>query len=168
MLLHCLCCWSRSRGNIRFILAGYTLGRVRARSSSRGTPQKGHEDQAARLAGGDPGFAIGTAGRDRHARRAAKEDLPADTFVDFEQGLNNAMKRLRAALDDDAESPRFIETLPRRGDRFIGPVRGSEPTPQLSPAMIKPGQPLPTWRRSATSRANSSSHITTCWAKGTC
>jgi hypothetical protein len=49
--------------------------------------------------------------------------------VDFEQGLNNAMKRLRAALDDDAESPRFIETLPRRGDRFIGPVRGSEPTP---------------------------------------
>jgi DNA-binding winged helix-turn-helix (wHTH) protein len=45
---------------------------------------------------------------------------PADTFVDFEQGLNNAMKRLRAALDDDAETPRFIETLPRRGYRFIG------------------------------------------------
>jgi TolB-like protein/DNA-binding winged helix-turn-helix (wHTH) protein len=58
---------------------------------------------------------------------------PADTFVDFEQGLNNAMKRLRAALDDDAESPRFIETVPRRGYRFIGavnggPGNGSEPT----------------------------------------
>ena len=54
-----------------------------------------------------------------------REDLqkrlwPADTFVDFEQGLNNAMKRLRAALDDNAESPHFIETLPRRGYRFIG------------------------------------------------
>ena len=49
---------------------------------------------------------------------------PADTFVDFEQGLNNAMKRLRAALGDDAETPRFIETLPRRGYRFVGMVNG--------------------------------------------
>jgi hypothetical protein len=40
-----------------------------------------------------------------------KKLWPTDTFVDFEQGLNNAMKRLRAALDDDAESPRFIETV---------------------------------------------------------
>jgi DNA-binding winged helix-turn-helix (wHTH) protein len=50
---------------------------------------------------------------------------PADTFVDFEQGLNNAMKRLRAALDDNAETPRFIETLPRRGYRFIGSVNSA-------------------------------------------
>jgi len=49
-----------------------------------------------------------------------KKLWPADTFVDFEQGLNNAMKRLRVALDDSAESPRFVETLPRRGYRFIG------------------------------------------------
>ena len=49
-----------------------------------------------------------------------KKLWPADTFVDFEQGLNNAIKRLRAALDDSAETPRFIETLPRRGYRFIG------------------------------------------------
>ena len=60
---------------------------------------------------------------------------PADTFVDFEQGLNNAMNRLRAALDDDAESPHFIETVPRRGYRFIGavhggPRNGAEPTAQ--------------------------------------
>jgi DNA-binding winged helix-turn-helix (wHTH) protein len=53
-----------------------------------------------------------------------KKLWPADTFVDFEQGLNNAMKRLRAALDDDAESPHFIETLPRRGYRFVGSVNG--------------------------------------------
>jgi len=54
-----------------------------------------------------------------------KKLWPADTFVDFEQGLNNAMKRLRAALDDDAESPHFIETVPRRGYRFIAPVEGA-------------------------------------------
>jgi DNA-binding winged helix-turn-helix (wHTH) protein len=54
-----------------------------------------------------------------------KKLWPADTFVDFEQGLNNAMKRLRAALDDDAESPHFIETLPRHGYRFIGSVNGA-------------------------------------------
>jgi TolB-like protein/DNA-binding winged helix-turn-helix (wHTH) protein len=59
-----------------------------------------------------------------------KKLWPADTFVDFEQGLNNAMKRLRAALDDDAESPHFIETLPRHGYRFVGSVNGSERTPE--------------------------------------
>src|SRR5580765_4348638 len=60
-------------------------------------------------------------------REELQKDLwPADTFVDFEQGLNNAMKRLRAALDDDAESPHFIETLPRRGYRFIGAVDGAK------------------------------------------
>jgi len=57
-----------------------------------------------------------------------KKLWPADTFVDFEQGLNNAMKRLRAALDDNAESPHFVETVPRRGYRFIGSVNGSEIT----------------------------------------
>ena len=45
-----------------------------------------------------------------------------DTFVDFEQGVNHAVRELRAALGDVAESPRFIETLPRRGYRFIAPV----------------------------------------------
>jgi TolB-like protein/Tfp pilus assembly protein PilF len=57
-----------------------------------------------------------------------KKLWPADTFVDFEPGLNNAIKRLRAALDDDADTPRFIETLPRRGYRFVGQVNGSEQT----------------------------------------
>src|ERR1700758_4019885 len=69
----------------------------------------------------------------------------ADTFVDFEQGLNNAMKRLRAALDDNTESPHFIETLPRRGYRFIGTLNGSGPAP-ASPA--KPAASHPTsWLR---------------------
>jgi Tol biopolymer transport system component/DNA-binding winged helix-turn-helix (wHTH) protein len=46
----------------------------------------------------------------------------ADTFVDFDNGLNIAIKKLRAALGDDADAPRYIETLPRRGYRFIAPV----------------------------------------------
>jgi len=49
---------------------------------------------------------------------------PQGTFVDFEHGLNAAVKRLRAALGDDADNPRFIETLPRRGYRFIAPLNG--------------------------------------------
>ena len=45
-----------------------------------------------------------------------------DTFVDFEHGLNAAIKRLREALGDSASEPRFIETIPRRGYRFIAAV----------------------------------------------
>src|SRR5579864_29595 len=47
---------------------------------------------------------------------------PRDTFVDFDHGLNNAVMRLREALGDSSDSPRFIETVPRRGYRFIAPV----------------------------------------------
>ena len=47
---------------------------------------------------------------------------PADTFVDFEHSLNAAVKRLRDALDDSAETPRYIETLPRSGYRFLATV----------------------------------------------
>ena len=52
---------------------------------------------------------------------------PDDTFVDFEHSLNSAIKKLRAVLGDSAESPRYIETLPRLGYRFIAPVDTSEP-----------------------------------------
>src|ERR1041384_4413036 len=45
---------------------------------------------------------------------------PADTFVDFDHGLNSAVARLREALNDSAERPKYIETIARRGYRFIG------------------------------------------------
>src|ERR1700681_173699 len=45
-----------------------------------------------------------------------------DTFVDFETGVNTAIKRLRETLGDSADNPTFIETVPRRGYRFIAPV----------------------------------------------
>jgi DNA-binding winged helix-turn-helix (wHTH) protein/Tol biopolymer transport system component len=50
---------------------------------------------------------------------------PADTFVDFDHSLNAAVKRLRDALGDSADNPRFVETLARRGYRFVAPVNGA-------------------------------------------
>jgi DNA-binding winged helix-turn-helix (wHTH) protein len=52
------------------------------------------------------------------------QNWPADTFVDFDNSLNTAINKLREALGDSADNPRFIETLPRRGYRFIAPVSG--------------------------------------------
>jgi len=52
---------------------------------------------------------------------------PADTFVDFDHGMNNAVKKLRAALGDSAGAPRFIETMPRQGYRFIGTLDTASP-----------------------------------------
>jgi TolB-like protein/DNA-binding winged helix-turn-helix (wHTH) protein/Flp pilus assembly protein TadD len=69
----------------------------------------------------------------------------ADTFVDFDHSLHNAIARLREALGDSAETPRYIETLPRRGYRFIGKVDGAEiksPSPvfaQQAPAELPAG-----------------------------
>lgn len=64
---------------------------------------------------------------DRSGEIVTREELQkciwsSDTFVDFDHGINNAIKRLREALGDTAETPRYIETLPRRGYRFIGTV----------------------------------------------
>jgi TolB-like protein/DNA-binding winged helix-turn-helix (wHTH) protein/Flp pilus assembly protein TadD len=56
----------------------------------------------------------------------ARHLWPKGTFVDFEHSLNAAVKRLRAALGDDADNPRFVETLPRRGYRFIASLRDGE------------------------------------------
>jgi len=58
---------------------------------------------------------------------------PGDTFVDFDHGLNNAVMRLREALGDSPEKPRFIETLPKRGYRFIAPVEELHTTPRPGP-----------------------------------
>jgi DNA-binding winged helix-turn-helix (wHTH) protein len=52
---------------------------------------------------------------------------PDAVFVDFEHGLNKAVSKLRRALGDSADNPRFVETLARRGYRFVGPVEGSIP-----------------------------------------
>jgi DNA-binding winged helix-turn-helix (wHTH) protein len=59
---------------------------------------------------------------------------PADTFVDFDVSLNGAVKRLRQALGDESDNPRFIETLYRRGYRFIAPV--SIPSSEGAPRAV--------------------------------
>lgn len=59
---------------------------------------------------------------------------PSDTFVDFDHGLNTAVNKLREVLGDSASNPRFIETLPRRGYRFIGEVRQTAPSVPQPPA----------------------------------
>jgi DNA-binding winged helix-turn-helix (wHTH) protein len=53
---------------------------------------------------------------------------PADTFVDFDHSLNTAIKKLRQALSDDKKKPRFVETLPKRGYRFLVSVKGPAPS----------------------------------------
>src|SRR5262245_30744006 len=63
-------------------------------------------------------------------REEVREKLwPADTFVDFDHSLNTAVRKLREALGDSADRPRYIETLARRGYRFLVPVREREPPP---------------------------------------
>jgi Tol biopolymer transport system component/DNA-binding winged helix-turn-helix (wHTH) protein len=76
---------------------------------------------------------------DRSGELVTREELqkrlwPVDTFVDFDHSLNAAIRRLREALGDSAENPRFVETVARRGYRFLMPQNGAiasvAPTPQ--------------------------------------
>jgi DNA-binding winged helix-turn-helix (wHTH) protein/TolB-like protein len=91
----------------------------------------------------------------RHAgdivsRDALRQEIWSDgTFVDFERGLNFCVAQIRSALGDSADSPRFIETVPKRGYRFIAPIHQSAPAP---PAALLPEpmtSPPRTWRLSA-------------------
>lgn len=76
-----------------------------------------------------------------------REDLrqkiwPADTFVDFDHSLNTAVNKIRESLGDSASSPRFIETLARRGYRFIAPVEGAETSSSFVAPISEDATPL--------------------------
>src|SRR5712671_4490432 len=58
---------------------------------------------------------------------------PADTFVDFDHGVNKAINKIREALGDSAQSPRFVETVARRGYRFLAEVTVADATPVRDP-----------------------------------
>ncbi len=78
---------------------------------------------------------------DRAGEVITREELrqklwPADTFVDFDHSLNTAINKLREALGDSASSPRYVETLARRGYRFLAPVQPANPTSQASPPAL--------------------------------
>ena len=81
-------------------------------------------------------------------REELRQELwPADTFVDFEMGVSSAVKKLREALGDSAENPRFVETIPRRGYRFIA---GADPPTISAPdsgGIPDLGAPRPEARR---------------------
>jgi eukaryotic-like serine/threonine-protein kinase len=76
-------------------------------------------------------------------REELRQELwPGDTFVDFDTGLNSAVKKLRDVLGDSADEPRYIETLPRRGYRFIAHVdNGARPAPAVVELRIAPVPP---------------------------
>src|SRR5271155_3491537 len=65
------------------------------------------------------------------AREELQKRLWPDTFVDVDHNLNTAINKIREGLGDSAESPRYVETLPRRGYRFIAPVIGGFPSGQI-------------------------------------
>ncbi|MBZ5630675.1 MAG: winged helix-turn-helix domain-containing protein [Acidobacteriia bacterium] len=70
---------------------------------------------------------------------------PADTFVDFDHSLNTAINKLRDALGDSAANPRFIETMAKRGYRFIAPVQATTVQNEaIAPPLSLPGEPAPT------------------------
>jgi TolB-like protein/DNA-binding winged helix-turn-helix (wHTH) protein/Flp pilus assembly protein TadD len=76
---------------------------------------------------GEQPFQILTLLLERRGELVSREELqkrlwPSDTFVDFDHGLNSAMRRLRDALGDEQENPQWVETVPRRGYRFVGEV----------------------------------------------
>ena len=61
---------------------------------------------------------------------------PEDTFVDFDHALNTAINKIRIALGDEADNPRFVETMPRRGYRFIAPVDKPAPKAPAAPGPV--------------------------------
>ena len=99
----------------------------------------------------DQPFAVLLILLEKPGQLVTKEELqqrlwPADTFVEFDKGIYNAMKRLRETLGDEAETPRYIETLPRRGYRFIAPVQ------QPSRFTLSPGVPTDPLEKLSVSR----------------
>jgi TolB-like protein/DNA-binding winged helix-turn-helix (wHTH) protein/Flp pilus assembly protein TadD len=71
-----------------------------------------------------------------------KELWPANTFVDFDHGLNKAINKIREALGDSAQSPRFVETVARRGYRFLAEVRASDAAPVAEVAQVADAAPV--------------------------
>jgi DNA-binding winged helix-turn-helix (wHTH) protein/tetratricopeptide (TPR) repeat protein len=76
------------------------------------------------------------------SREELRQSLwPDGTFVDFDGSLNVILKKLRAAIDDDSDNPRFIETVPRRGYRFIAPVTTIRTEPPTPISLVQPVAP---------------------------
>jgi cholera toxin transcriptional activator len=107
---------SRERGHFRFGVFEFDGAMGELRKDGKIEPRL--RDQAAQILG-----MLLERPREVVSREEIQQALwPADTFVDFEHGVNSAVNQLRGVLGDSAANPRFIQTLPRRGYRFIAPV----------------------------------------------
>ncbi len=110
----------QSRGTLRFDGFEVDLQAGELRKQARKVRLQQQPFQILEMLLGHPGKVV-------TREELQKRIWPANTFVDFEQGLYNAIKKLREALGDTAETPRYIETLPRKGYRFVGGIETSAP-----------------------------------------
>src|ERR1700693_603672 len=114
-----------SRTRLRYVLFEVDLASCEVHKSGRKVPLQEQPFRVLALLLEHPGEVI------------TREELqakvwPADTFVGFDEGINTAIRKLRVAFGDSADNPRFIETIPRRGYRFVAPVHE---------AVAEPAQP---------------------------
>jgi TolB-like protein/DNA-binding winged helix-turn-helix (wHTH) protein/tetratricopeptide (TPR) repeat protein len=139
---------SQARPRYRFGVFELDLGRDELRRAGLRVKLRGQPLEILALLLEKPGEIV--------SRESLRERLwPADTFVDFDHGLNSSINRLREALGDVADNPRFVETVPRRGYRFIAPVEREDaarqaagaPPPSLPPAPEPRRRPA--WKRVA-------------------
>ena len=96
---------------------------------------------------------------ERHGQLVTRADIVArlwgpDVFVDVEMGVNTAISKVRQALRDAPEAPRFLETVPGKGYRFIAPVDGAPPTPPPAAPRLPPSRPTAADRRACPSGLN--------------
>ena len=82
-------------------------------------------------------------------REELQKRLWPDTFVDVDHNLNTAINKIREVLGDSAESPRFVETLPRRGYRFVAPVEGAQTTKVPGESGVRQESRMPWVRRTS-------------------
>ena len=82
-------------------------------------------------------------------REELQKRLWPDTFVDVDHNLNTAINKIREVLGDSAENPRFVETLPRRGYRFVAPVEGAQTTDLPDGSGARQESRMPWVRRSS-------------------
>lgn len=123
----------RPRAELRF--DGFRLDRHRLELTREGEPVRLHQQPMRLLA-----FLLERAGTLVTREEIQRHVWPDDTHVDFDQGINAAIRQIRNALGDDAASPRYVQTVPRRGYRFVGTVtKTATEGPRESPGRFRYG-----------------------------
>ena len=148
-VVHCDCAWDRSSNQVHW--ASDMTDQRPARRYRFGTFEADAESgelrrQGLRVKLNAQPFQVLMLLMDRPGQLLTREEIsrelwPDGTFVDYEHGVNSAVNRIREALGDTASSPRFVETLARRGYRFVAPVERIEFSENPSEAEREPASP---------------------------